>query len=426
MNSAQWFERAQKVIPGGVNSPVRAFNGVGGTPVYFTSGKGAKVQTEDGAELIDFCGSWGPLILGHARDEVVEAVAKAAASGLTFGANTAREAEFAELICEMVPSIEMVRLVSSGTEAVMTAVRLARGYTNRRKIIKFDGCYHGHSDYLLVAAGSGLLTGGISASAGVSPAATEEVFVVPYNDLAATEEILKTHGDEIAAVIVEPIAGNMGLVEPEPGFLEGLRAATATCGALLIFDEVINGFRLGPTTYGELCGVTPDITTLGKIIGGGMPIGAIGGSTEIMSSLAPLGPVYQAGTLSGNPVAVAAGMKTLELLRTENPYPQMEALAQKLADGINRIANEKRWNLHCAQVGGMFTPFFRNAPVRNLADSKACDQKAQARYFHHMLDHGFYTPPSAFEVAFLSAAHTAKHIELFLGEFSKWDAASQL
>ncbi len=421
MNSAQWFERAQKVIPGGVNSPVRAFNGVGSTPVYFKSGKGATVQTEDGTELIDFCGSWGPLILGHARDEVVEAVSQTAADGLSFGANTAREAEFAELLTSLVPEMEMTRLVSSGTEAVMTAIRLARGYTGRRKIVKFDGCYHGHSDYLLVASGSGLLTGGISSSAGVSPAATEEVFVAPYNDLAAVQEILKANGDEIASVIVEPIAGNMGLVEPAEGFLEGLRAATAECGALLIFDEVINGFRLGPTTYGHLAGIEADITTLGKIIGGGMPIGAIGGSEKIMSTLAPLGPVYQAGTLSGNPVAVAAGMKTLELLRDENPYPQMEALGKKLADGVNRAAAEKNLDLHCAQRGGMFTPFFRKAPVRNLDDSKACDQKAHAAYFHHMLDHGFYTPPSGFEVAFVSAAHTAEHIDQFLNAFGSWE-----
>ena len=414
MNSKQWFERAQKVIPGGVNSPVRAFNGVGGTPVYFKSGKGSSVQTEDGTELVDFCGSWGPLILGHARKEVVEAVSKAAADGLSFGANTAKEAEFAELVCSLVPDIEMLRLVSSGTEAVMTAIRLARGVTGRRKILKFDGCYHGHSDYLLVASGSGLLTGGISSSAGVSPSATAEVFVAPYNDLAAVQEILKANGDEIAAVIVEPIAGNMGLVEPAEGFLEGLRAATAECGTLLIFDEVINGFRLGPTTYGNLCGIVPDLTTLGKIIGGGMPIGAIGGSAEIMSTLAPLGPVYQAGTLSGNPVAIAAGMKTLELLRDENPYPQMEELGKRLADGVNRIATEKGLDLHCAQRGGMFTPFFRKEAVHNLDDSKACDQQAHARYFHHMLDAGFYTPPSGFEVAFVSAAHTETDIDGFV------------
>jgi glutamate-1-semialdehyde 2,1-aminomutase len=417
MDSKKWFERACKVIPGGVNSPVRAFNGVGGTPIYFKSGKGSKIHTEDGAEMIDFCGSWGPLILGHAREEIVETVARTAADGLSFGANTAKETEFAELISALVPEIEMSRLVSSGTEAVMTAIRLARGYTGRRKILKFDGCYHGHSDYLLVASGSGLLTGGISSSAGVSPSATEEVFVAPYNDLSAVQEILKTNGDEIAAVIVEPIAGNMGLVEPVDGFLEGLRAATADCGALLIFDEVINGFRLGPTTFGHMTGIQADLTTLGKIIGGGMPIGAIGGSKKILSTLAPLGPVYQAGTLSGNPVAVAAGMKTLELLRDESPYLKMELLGKRLADGITRIATEKNLDLHCAQRGGMFTPFFRKQTVHNLDDSKACDQKAHAAYFHHMLAHGIYTPPSAFEVAFISAAHTQADIDDFLDAF---------
>jgi glutamate-1-semialdehyde 2,1-aminomutase len=421
MNSKEWFERACKVIPGGVNSPVRAFNGVGGTPVYFKSGRGSRVETEDGRELIDFCGSWGPLILGHARPEVVEAVAKAAADGLSFGANTAAEARFAELITSLVPEMDMVRLVSSGTEAVMTAIRLARGATGRHKILKFDGCYHGHTDYLLVASGSGLLTGGISSSAGVSPTAAAEVYVAPYNDLDAVREILARQGEEIAAVIVEPIAGNMGLIEPAEGFLEGLRAATADCGALLIFDEVINGFRLGPTTYGHMCQVQADITTLGKIIGGGMPIGAIGGAKSIMSNLAPLGPVYQAGTLSGNPVAVAAGMKTVELLRDESPYLKMAVLGKRLADGIHRIAGEKGLELHCAQRGGMFTPFFRRDPVRNLDDSKACDQQAHARYFHHMLDCGIYTPPSAFEVAFISAAHSDADIDTFLSAFEQID-----
>ena len=421
MSSSHWFERAKAVIPGGVNSPVRAFNSVGGTPVYFSSGKGVIVQTEDGADLIDFCGSWGPLILGHARDEVIETVKKTAEQGMTFGANTRLEAEFAELLCHQIPEMDMVRLVNSGTEAVMTAIRLARGYTNRRKIIKFEGCYHGHTDYMLVASGSGLLTGGISSSAGVSKTATAEVFVAPYNDLESTQAILAEHGDDIAAVIVEPIAGNMGLVKPAEGFLEGLRNATQTAGAILIFDEVINGFRLGPTSYGHMCGVHPDLTTLGKIIGGGLPIGAIGGTKSIMEHLAPLGPVYQAGTLSGNPVAVASGKKTVELLRDESPYLKMEILGQRMAKGLQHAATEKELDLHCAQLGGMFTPFFRKDVVTNLEGSKACDQKAHARYFHHMLQHGFYTPPSGFEVTFISGVHTHEQIDAFIEAFYQFE-----
>ena len=421
MSSSNWFERAKAVIPGGVNSPVRAFNSVGGTPVYFSSGKGALVQTEDGAELIDFCGSWGPLILGHAREEVIETVKITAEKGMTFGANTRLEAEFAELLCHQIPEMDMVRLVNSGTEAVMTAIRLARGYTHRRKIIKFEGCYHGHTDYMLVASGSGLLTGGISSSAGVSESATAEVFVAPYNDLEATQAILAEHGNEIAAIIVEPIAGNMGLIEPAAGFLEGLRNATHNAGALLIFDEVINGFRLGPTSYGHMCGVHPDLTTLGKIIGGGLPIGAIGGKKAIMEYLAPLGPVYQAGTLSGNPVAVASGKKTIELLRDEAPYLKMEILGRRMAESLQHIATEKELDLHCAQRGGMFTPFFRKEAVNNLKDSKACDQEAHARYFHHMLQHGFYTPPSGFEVAFISGVHTLEQIDAFIEAFHQFE-----
>jgi glutamate-1-semialdehyde 2,1-aminomutase len=340
---------------------------------------------------------------------------------MTFGANTRLEAEFAELLCHQIPEMDMVRLVNSGTEAVMTAIRLARGYTHRRKIIKFEGCYHGHTDYMLVAAGSGLLTGGISSSAGVSESATAEVFVAPYNDLEAAQAILAEHGDDIAAVIVEPIAGNMGLIEPADGFLQGLRDATHHANALLIFDEVINGFRLGPTSYGHMCGVHPDLTTLGKIIGGGLPIGAIGGTKAIMEHLAPLGPVYQAGTLSGNPVAVASGKKTVELLRDEAPYLKMEILGRRMAKGIQQVADEKGLNLHCAQRGGMFTPFFRKQPVTNLAESTACDQTAHARYFHHMLQHGFYTPPSGFEVAFISGIHTTNQIDAFIEALHQFD-----
>jgi len=414
MTSKELFNRAKKVIPGGVNSPVRAFNGVGGDPVYMVSGKGSRMTTADGATLLDFCGSWGPLILGHARSEVVEAICKAAAEGTSFGTNTPREVEFAELLCSMIPSMKMVRLMSSGTEATMTALRLARGYTGRRKIIKFDGCYHGHADYLLVAAGSGLLTGGISSSAGVSPTAAAEVLVPAYNDLAAVNELVRTQGDDIAAIIVEPIAANMGLVPPAPGFLQGLRDAADRCGALLIFDEVITGFRMGPGSFGMIAGVTPDLTCLGKIVGGGLPIGAVGGREDVMSKLAPLGPVYQAGTLSGNPVAVASGLATLNLLRKENPYPEMERRCRKLAEGVTTLAAKLNVPMHCARMGSLFTPYFCTGAVTNLTDAKRCNTKAHAAFFHAMLDRGIYLPPSQFEVGFVSAAHTDADIDVFL------------
>ena len=358
MTSADLFSRATRVIPGGVNSPVRAFNAVGGAPLYVVSGHGSRIRTVEGVELIDFCGSWGPLLFGHARQEIVTAIQQAAAEGTSFGINTPREVEFAERLCEQIPALEMVRLVSSGTEAVMTALRLARGFTGRPKILKFDGCYHGHTDAMLVAAGSGLLTGGISSSAGVLPTTAAEVFVAPYNDSDAVNRIVREQGRDLAAIIVEPIAGNMGLVPPAPGFLAGLREATNRCGALLIFDEVISGFRLGPTTYGTLCGITPDLTTLGKIIGAGMPLGAVGGRADIMRTLAPLGPVYQAGTLSGNPVAVAAGLAMLDLIRLETPYARLAAQGSRLTTGLTAAAREAGVTLHCAGLGGMFTPFF--------------------------------------------------------------------
>ena len=297
----------------------------------------------------------------------------------------------------------------------MTAVRLARGFSGRRKIVKFDGCYHGHGDSLLVSAGSGLLSGGIGSSAGIPPSVVADVFVAPYNDPEAAKKILSAHGEEVAAIILEPVAGNMGLIEPVAGFLETLRRLADDSGALLIFDEVITGFRLGPTTYGGgLRGIQPDLVTLGKIVGGGMPIGAVGGRRDVMEHLAPLGPVYQAGTLSGNPVAVAAGMKTLELLESENPYPQLERLGKRLADGLNRIAETSGTLLHCAQLGGLFTPFFRHEPVRNLADAKTCDADAFARWFRKMLAAGIYLPPSPFEVAFLSSAHLEADVDAFL------------
>ena len=417
--SARLFARATRVIPGGVNSPVRAFNSVGGDPLYVVSGSGARIRSADGDELVDFCGSWGPLILGHARPEIVQAICQAAEAGTSFGINSPREVEFAELLCELIPSMQMVRVMSSGTEATMTALRLARGFTGRRKIIKFDGGYHGHADCLLVSAGSGLLTGGISSSAGVSPAAAAEMLVPAYNDLAAVDELVRTQGSEIAAIIVEPVAGNMGLIPPAPGFLAGLRAAASRCGALLIFDEVITGFRLGPTSYGMLCGVTPDLTCLGKIIGGGMPIGAVGGREEIMRKLSPLGPVYQAGTLSGNPVALAAGIAMLQLLKTENPYPRLARLGSRLAEGVNAAARQHNVTLHCACLGGLFTPFFMAGAPTDLATVKRCDAKAYAAFFQGMRQRGFYLPPSQFEVGFVSAAHTDADIEAFVSAASE-------
>ena len=419
MSSKDLFQRAARVIPGGVNSPVRAFNAVGGDPVYVERGKGSRMWTADGKELIDFCSSWGPLLFGHAREEIVAAVCRAAESGTSFGINTAREVEFAECLCDMVPSMDMVRLVSSGTEATMTALRLARGFTGRQKIIKFDGCYHGHADYLLVSAGSGLLTGGITSSAGVSPAAVAEVLVPPYNDLEAAKEIVDEQGMEIAAIIIEPVAGNMGLVPPAEGFLSGLRELADRCGAVLIFDEVIAGFRLGPTTYGQLCDVKPDLTCLGKIIGGGMPIGAVGGKEQIMRSLAPLGQVYQAGTLSGNPVAVAAGLAMMNLIREENPYAALAERGQRLAEDVNAAAEENGVEMHCAHLGGMFTPFFTRQAVTDLATARSCDTGAHASFFHGMLKRGCYLPPSQFEVGFISAAHTAEDIDAFISAAKK-------
>lgn len=414
MTSREWFERATRVIPGGVNSPVRAFNSVGGDPLYVVSGKGARIKTAEGIELVDFCGSWGPLIMGHAHPEVVEAICRAASEGTSFGINNPREVEFAETLCTLVPSMKMVRAMSSGTEATMTAIRLARGFTGRRKILKFDGGYHGHADYLLVSAGSGLLTGGITSSAGVSAEAAAEVLVPAYNDLAAVDEIVRAQGDDIAAIIVEPVAGNMGLVPPAPGFLEGLRKAADRCGALLIFDEVITGFRLGPTTYGMMCGVAPDLTCLGKIVGGGMPVGAVGGREEVMRKLAPLGPVYQAGTLSGNPVALAAGLATLALLKREDPYPRLEKLGKRLTAGVDAIARERGVTLNCAGLGGLFTPFFMRETPKDLAAVKRCDVKAYAAFFRGMLKGGCYLPPSQFEVGFVSAAHSDADIDFFL------------
>ncbi|MDI6773856.1 MAG: glutamate-1-semialdehyde 2,1-aminomutase [Verrucomicrobiota bacterium] len=409
------FSRAQAVIPGGVNSPVRAFRSVGGEPLCIASGNGARMTTVEGRVLVDFCGSWGPLILGHAHPAVVDAIRAAASAGTSFGVNTPAEVELAEMLCRLVPSIEQVRLVSSGTEAVMTAIRLARGYTGRRRLLKFDGCYHGHSDSMLVSAGSGLLTGGIGSSAGVPSETAADVFVAQYNDLDAVGQIAQKRGNDLAAIIVEPVAANMGLVAPAPGFLAGLRAAADRCGALLIFDEVITGFRFGPTTYGQTIGISPDLTTLGKIVGGGMPIGAVGGRKAIMGKLAPIGPVYQAGTLSGNPAAVAAGLATLKVLERENPYARLDALTERLAGGVNAAARATGINVVCARMASLFTVYFRKEPApRNLEEAKLAATKAFAAFFRKMLVCGHYLPPSQFEVGFVSAAHTEREIDGFV------------
>ncbi|OGV58108.1 MAG: glutamate-1-semialdehyde-2,1-aminomutase [Lentisphaerae bacterium RIFOXYA12_FULL_48_11] len=419
MKSKKLFDRAKKIIPGGVNSPVRAFNSVGGTPVYIVRGSGPKITTSEGIDLVDYCGSWGPMILGHARKEVVKAIRATAAEGTSFGTNTPREVEMAEFLCNQIPYLDMVRLVNSGTEAVMTALRLARGFTKKRKIVKFAGCYHGHTDSMLVSAGSGLLTGGISSSAGVSMETAAETFVIQYNDTNAVTEVFRKHGKDIAAIIVEPVAGNMGLVQAAPGFLQGLRSITAKNKSLLIFDEVITGFRFGPTTYGRLIGITPDLTCLGKIIGGGMPIGAIGGRADIMRMLAPLGPVYQAGTLSGNPVAVAAGLATLRLLKKEKPYKTLAQKGRQLSEGITGAARNAGIRMNCPALGSMFTPFFCNGPVNNLADAKKADTKAYAAFFHGMLKNNIYLPPAQFELGFISSAHTSQDIRDFIEKAGK-------
>jgi glutamate-1-semialdehyde 2,1-aminomutase len=401
------------VIPGGVNSPVRAFNGVGGTPLYVESGKGSAIRAADGRALTDFCCSWGAMILGHAHDEVVDAIREQAGKGTTFGINTPDEVAFAERLCALVPELERVRLVNSGTEAVMTALRVARGVTGRKRLIKFDGCYHGHSDSVLVSAGSGLLTGATVSSLGIPRHVAHDTFVAPYNDIDAVRTLISEKGADIAAVIVEPVAGNMGLVLPEPGFLVKLRHAADRCGALLIFDEVICGFRFALSSYASTVGVKPDLITLGKVIGGGLPLAAVGGRAVFMDELAPHGKIYQAGTLSGNPLAIAAGLKTLEVLERDDPYPRMAELGQRMAEAINTAAASKGIPLRCAQYRGVFTLFCTQTPVRNLTDAKRSDTSAYARLFHSMLNRGFYLPPSQFEVGFISAAHTEKEVLTF-------------
>ena len=391
---------------------MRSFKSVGSNPVYIESGKGAKIYDADGKEYIDFCGSWGPLVLGHAHPDVVRAVRAASLKGLSFGACNRLEVEMAELFCKMIPYADMVRMVNSGTEAVMTALRLARAFTGRTHILKFGGSYHGHADCLLSSAGSGLLTNSIPSSAGVTPNVISEVITVPYNKANEVRNAFKKNGDKIAAVIVEPVAGNMGLVLPGKGFLETLRELCSEYGSCLIFDEVITGFRFHAGSYASIAGILPDISVFGKIIGGGMPIGAIAGGRKIMKMLAPLGNVYQAGTLSGNPVALAAGIATLEILRKTNPYPQMAELAERFAMKVNKFARDHRIGAHGAVYGGVFTLFFSGKKsLKNLEDVKTCNTGLFAEYFKFMLQKGFYISPSQFELNFVSAAHTKDEID---------------
>jgi len=405
--SRDWFERAQRVTPGGVNSPVRAFAGVGGTPAFIERAAGAYIHDVDGNEYVDYVGSFGPMILGHAHPDVVEAVQNQAAKGLSFGAPTGLETELAELVCSMVESIESLRLVNSGTEAAMTALRLARGYTGRNKVIKFAGNYHGHVDALLVNAGSGALTLGIPGSPGVPEAVVQDTLVATYNDLdSAAQAFNKAHADEVACVMVEPVAGNMNCVPPEPGFLEGLRKLCDEHGALLVFDEVMTGFRVHPGCAQAHFGVSPDVTVLGKIVGGGMPVGAVGGPRGVMETLAPTGPVYQAGTLSGHPLGMAAGLATLKHLKDGSVHAAIAPQLDTLLAGLQARADRHGVPFLTQRVGAMFGLFFTDAErVSRFDDVAACDTERFAHFFHAMLDHGVYLAPSAFEAAFISQAH---------------------
>ena len=412
--SEDLFSEAQRYIPGGVNSPVRAFRGVGGTPIFFKRGEGAYLYDEDDRRYIDYVGSWGPMIAGHAHPAVVRAVQEAAANGLSFGAPTALETAMARKIRELVPSMELVRMCNSGTEATMSAIRLARGFTSRNTIVKFEGCYHGHSDSLLVKAGSGALTLGVPTSPGVPAALAAYTLTLPYNNLLQVREVFSKIGEEIAGIIVEPVAGNMNCIPPAPGFLAGLRQLCDRYGNVLIFDEVMTGFRVAPGGAQELYNVKPDLTTLGKIIGGGMPVGAFGGKRAIMEKLAPLGPIYQAGTLSGNPVAMAAGLATLELISAPGFHDDLAAKTQRLCDELVTAAREAGVLLTANSVGGMFGIFFTEEPVTAYAQAVACDIERFKVFFHAMLAEGVYLAPSAFEAGFLSSAHTDEDIEATL------------
>ncbi|HEC19458.1 MAG TPA: glutamate-1-semialdehyde-2,1-aminomutase [Gammaproteobacteria bacterium] len=414
-HSHDLFIAAQKHIPGGVNSPVRAFRGVGGDPVFFKSSEGAYITDEDDKRYIDYVGSWGPMIVGHSHPEVIKAVQEVVAKGLGFGAPTAIETVMADKVCELVPSCEMVRMVSSGTEATMSAIRLARGFTGRDKIVKFEGCYHGHADSLLVKAGSGALTLGVPTSPGVPAALAAETITLTYNDIDSVKEAFAEVGKDVACIIVEPVAGNMNCIPPVPGFLEGLREVCDKYGSVLILDEVMTGFRVSLGGAQQHYNITPDLTTLGKVIGGGLPVGAFGGKKEIMEHIAPLGPVYQAGTLSGNPVSMAAGLKTLELLSAPGFHDSLSKTASALCEGLKERARAAGIPLTTNQVGGMFGFFFtEEAEVTNFAQVSACDIERFQAFFHGMLDEGVYLAPSAYEAGFVSAAHGEAEINATL------------
>jgi glutamate-1-semialdehyde 2,1-aminomutase len=412
--SSDLFERAQARIPGGVNSPVRAFRAVGGTPLFFERASGPYLWDADGERYIDYVGSWGPMLAGHGHPAVVEAVQEAASRALSFGAPTEAEVELAELLCRELPSLELVRLVSSGTEATMTALRLARGFTGRSLIVKFEGCYHGHADALLVKAGSGALTFGNPSSAGVPPEVAAATVVLDYNDTAQVKQLFEQRGKEIAGVIVEPVAGNMNLVLPAPGFLEALREACKRHGAVLIFDEVMTGLRVARGGAQQRFAIRPDLTTLGKVIGGGLPLAAVGGRREIMEKIAPLGPVYQAGTLSGNPIAVAAGLATLKIVAQKGFHEKVELATRALVDGLCNKARTAKVPFSAQSIGSMFGVYFRASPPTSFAEVMQCDRNRFNRFFHEMLSRGVYLAPSAYEAGFVSAAHGPSEIEATL------------
>jgi len=409
--SEQHFGEAQRYLPGGVDSPVRAFKAVGGTPLFIKRGKGSKLYDEDGNEFVDYVCSWGPLILGHAHPRVIRAIKKAVEHGSSFGAPTELETTLAKLVCEAMPSMELVRFVNSGTEATMSAIRLARAFTGRNKVVKFAGCYHGHSDGLLAKAGSGMATLGIPSSLGVPTALTSDTLIAPYNNLEAVEQLFKDFNSDIAAVIVEPIAGNMGVVLPQPGLLEHLRSLTQQHGALLIFDEVITGFRVAYGGAQRLYNISPDLTCLGKIIGGGLPVGAYGGRRKIMEMVAPSGDVYQAGTLAGNPLAMTAGIETIKILRESATYGELERKSSLLQKGIIEAAKKAGVYIQLPRIGSMFTVFFATDPATDYETAARADTAAYAKFFHRMLSQGIYFPPSQFEAAFISLAHTYKDIQ---------------